>query len=81
MVIPRLYAPIEASNFPKVDEGRRLAYPTFGSLVLRAKDRLRLFRKLFKKSFIKNQFLWSSFLFERKVAGKPHRRDFNPLAD
>ncbi|MGB7000932.1 MAG: hypothetical protein WBE22_02800, partial [Halobacteriota archaeon] len=36
--------PIEASNFPKVTEGRRLAYPTTGSLVLRAKDRLRLFR-------------------------------------
>jgi hypothetical protein len=30
---------------------------------------------------IKNQFLWSSFLFERKVAGKQHRKDFNPLAD
>ena len=44
MVIFRLYAPIEASNFPKVKEGRRLAYPTTGSLVLRAKDRLRLFR-------------------------------------
>jgi len=27
-----------------VEEGRRLAYPTTGSLVLRAKDRLRLFR-------------------------------------
>ncbi|KAF5431223.1 hypothetical protein C5S35_18305 [Candidatus Methanophagaceae archaeon] len=44
MVIPRLYALIEASNFPNVGEGRRLAYPTTGSLVLRAKDRLRLFR-------------------------------------
>jgi hypothetical protein len=39
-----LYAPIEASNFPKWAEGRRLAYPTTGSLVLRAKDSLRLFR-------------------------------------
>ena len=37
--------------------------------------------KTFKKSFIKNPFLWSSFLFERKVAGKQHRRDFNPFAD
>jgi hypothetical protein len=44
MVIPRLYAPIEASNFPKWREGRRLAYPTSGLLLLRAEDRLRLFR-------------------------------------
>ena len=36
--------PIEASNFPKWREGRRLAYPTTGSLLLRAKDSLRLFR-------------------------------------
>jgi len=36
--------PIEASNFPKWTEGRHLAYPTTGSLLLRAKDRLRLFR-------------------------------------
>ena len=72
--------PIEASNFPKWAEGCRLAYPTTGSLLLRAKDRLRLFRKLLEKGFIKDQFLWSSFLFERKVAGKQHRRDFNPLA-
>ena len=36
--------PIEASNFPNVEEGRRLAYPTTGSLLLRAKDSLRLFR-------------------------------------
>ena len=34
---------IEASNFPWVEEGRRLAYPTTGSLALRAKNRLRLF--------------------------------------
>ena len=73
--------PIEASNFPNVEEGHRLAYSTSGSLLLRAKDRLRLFRKLLEKGFIKDQFLWSSFLFERKVAGKQHRRDFNPLAD
>nr|CBH36726.1 hypothetical protein BSM_02030 [uncultured archaeon] len=36
--------PIEASNFPNVEEGHRLAYPTTGSLVLRANDRLRLFK-------------------------------------
>jgi hypothetical protein len=41
--------PIETSNVPNVEEGRLLAYPTTGSLVLRAKDRLRLFRKLLKK--------------------------------
>jgi hypothetical protein len=49
----------------------------------------------FRKSFIKNQFLWSGFLIspyracgvvgqsptERKVAGEQHRGDFNPLAD
>ena len=44
-----VYQPIEALNFPKVQEGRRLAYPTTGSLVLRAKDSLRLFRKLLEK--------------------------------
>ncbi len=36
--------PIETSNFPKWREGRRLAYPPTGSLLLRAKDGLRLFR-------------------------------------
>jgi len=37
-------SPLEASNFPKWKEGRCLAHPTTGSLALRAKDSLRLFR-------------------------------------
>jgi hypothetical protein len=36
-------------ELPQVAGGSSPAYPTSGSLLLRAKDRLRLFRKLFKK--------------------------------
>jgi hypothetical protein len=67
MVIFRLYAPIEASNFSKVKEGRRLAYPTTGSLVLRAKDRLRLFRKLFKKVLSKTSFFGQAFFLKERL--------------
>jgi hypothetical protein len=86
MVIPRLYAPIEASNFPKWREGRRLAYPTSGSLLLRAEDRLRLFRKLLKKVLSKKLRYPPHEGHPATVGfytdtGKQHRRDFNPLAD
>jgi hypothetical protein len=63
-------------ELPQCGGGSSLSISHTGSLLLRAKGSLRLFRTL-----LKNQFLWSSFLFERKVAGKQHRRDFNPLAD
>jgi hypothetical protein len=60
--------PIEASNFPKRKEGRRLAYPTTGSLVLRAKVRLRLFKKNFKKSFFSNTcFFGQAFFLKERL--------------
>jgi hypothetical protein len=77
--------PIEASNFPKWTEGRHLAYPTTSSLLLRAEDRLRLFRKLLEKVLSK---MLQIPPHEGHPAvdfctdtGKQHMRDFNPLAD
>jgi hypothetical protein len=50
-----------------VKEGRRLAYPTTGSLLPRAKDRLRLFRKLFKNVLSKTSFFDQAFFLKERL--------------
>jgi hypothetical protein len=50
-----------------VEEGRRLAYPTTGSLVLLAKNRLRLFRKLLKKVLSKTSFFDQAFFLKERL--------------
>ena len=54
-------------ELPKVAEGCRLAYPTTGSLLLRAKDRLRLFRKLLKKSLSNTSFFGQAFFLKERL--------------
>jgi len=49
-------------ELPQVEGGSSPAYPTSGSLPLQAKDRLRLFRKLFKKVLSKTSFFGQAFL-------------------
>jgi hypothetical protein len=52
-------------ELPQVAES--LAHPTSGSLSLRAKDRLRLFRKLFKKVLSKTSFFGQAFFLKLRV--------------
>jgi hypothetical protein len=52
-------------ELPQVEESP--AYPTTGSLSLQAKDRLRLFRKLFKKVLSKTTFFGHAFFLKERL--------------
>jgi hypothetical protein len=54
-------------ELPQVAGGSSPAYPTSGSLSLRAKDRLRLFRKLFKKVLSKASFFGQAFFLKERL--------------